>query len=96
MNQTPESVPAPAPAGDHPRILERPDGFYWLDRDTGEAFGPFATLAEAEADMDYSPESDYEPVESLAEAEEELGIAGWVDPDTGELAEDTFTHLEDH
>jgi hypothetical protein len=46
--------------------------------------------------MDYNAESEFEPAESLAEAEDELGLAGWVDPDTGELAEDTFTHLEDH
>ncbi len=81
---------------DNVRIVERPDGFYWMDQTSGETFGPFPTLAEAEADMDYTPESDYEPAESLAEAEEELGIAGWMDPDTGELAEDTLTHLEDH
>ncbi len=93
MNQT---IPENAPVPDSARIVERPDGFYWLDQSTGETFGPFATLAEAKADMDYTPESDYEPVESLAEAEEELGIAGWMDPDTGELAEDTLTHLEDH
>jgi hypothetical protein len=28
-----------------------------------------------------------EPGESLQEAEDEIGIADWVDPDTGELAE---------
>ena len=81
---------------DQTRIIERPDGFFWLDKQTGETFGPFATLVEAVEDMQYNPESGFEPGESLAEAEEELGIAGWVDPDTGELAEDTFPHLEDH
>jgi hypothetical protein len=81
---------------DKTRIVERPDGFYWTDAETGEAFGPFPTLVDAVHDMDYQDDSDYEPAESLEEAEEELGIAGWVDPDTGELAEDTFTHLEDH
>jgi hypothetical protein len=51
---------------------------------------------EAVQDMDYQPESDYEPAETLEEAEEELGLAGWVDTDTGELAEDTVTRIEDH
>jgi hypothetical protein len=92
-----ENPPASPPTDyDHSRIVERPDGFYWLDSDTGEALGPFPSLAEAVEDMQYNPESDYEPIESLDEAEDELGLSGWVDPETGELAEDTFTHLEDH
>lgn len=81
---------------DKTRIVERPDGFYWTDSETGEAYGPFATLVDAVQDMDYQDDSDYEPAESLEEAEDELGIAGWVDPDTGELAEDGVTHIEDH
>jgi hypothetical protein len=81
---------------DQTRIVEHPDGFYWTDSETGEAYGPFQTLDEAVQNMEYQDDSDYEPAETLEEAEAELGIAGWVDPDTGELAEDTFTHLEDH
>ncbi|MFA5081158.1 MAG: hypothetical protein WC474_01265 [Hydrogenophilaceae bacterium] len=81
---------------DKTRIVERPDGFYWTDAETGEAFGPFETLVEAVQDMEYQEDSDYEPAESLEEAEDELGITGWVDPDTGELAEDNVTHIEDH
>lgn len=81
---------------DHTRILERPDGFYWVDKESGETFGPFETLVAAVEDMEYTPESDYEPAETVAEVEEELGLTSWVDPDTGELAEDTCTHLEDH
>jgi hypothetical protein len=34
--------------------------------------------------------------ESLEEAQDELGIAGWVDPDTGELAEEVVSHIEEH
>lgn len=85
-----------APAYDETRLIERPDGFYWLEVDSGKSFGPFKTLEDAAQDMEYNEESDFEPAETLEEAEEELGITGWVDPDTGELAEDTFTHLEDH
>ena len=47
--------------------------------------------------MEYS---DGDQIESLAEdlheIEEEIGINDWIDPDTGEPAEETFTHLEDH
>ncbi|MFZ5482849.1 MAG: hypothetical protein ACOZB0_01345 [Pseudomonadota bacterium] len=89
-------IPETPSSYDSTRIIERPDGFYWTDRETGEAYGPFETLVGAVNDMEYQDDSDYEPAESLAEAEEELGLTGWVDPDTGELAEDTFTHLEDH
>jgi hypothetical protein len=80
---------------DDRRVFERPDGYYWLDKLTGKEYGPFATIAEASLDMDYRAESDYEPGETLGEAEDELGISDWVDPDTGELAEG-MTHLEDH
>jgi hypothetical protein len=90
-----EMIPETPADYDHTRIIERPDGFFWLDRDSGKTYGPFATLIEAVEDMQYTPDSDYEPAESLEEAEEELGISGWVDPETGELAEDTVTHIED-
>jgi hypothetical protein len=82
-------------AGDDRRVFERPDGYYWQDKLTGKEYGPFVTTAEASQDMDYRAESDYEPGETLEEAEDELGISDWVDPDTGELAEG-MTHLEDH
>jgi len=91
-----EIIPETPADYDHTRIIERPDGFFWLDKETGATYGPFSTLLEAVEDMQYTAETDYEPAETLEEAEEELGIAGWVDPETGELAEDTFTHLEDH
>jgi len=91
-----EIIPETPADYDHTRIIERPDGFFWLDKETGATYGPFSTLLEAVEDMQYTADTDYEPAETLEEAEEELGIAGWVDPETGELAEDTFTHLEDH
>lgn len=76
-------------------IAERPDGFYWIDLETGVEFGPFATATEAIADMETSPDSDYEPGESLVEAEAELDIADWIDPETGLPAEDSVPHIED-
>ncbi|HRH81457.1 MAG TPA: hypothetical protein PLW81_10475 [Thiobacillaceae bacterium] len=91
-----EIIPETPADYDHTRIIELPDGFYWLDEKTTERYGPFATLLEAVQDMEYNADSDYEPAESLEEAEAELGLTHWVDPETGELAEDTLTHLEEH
>jgi len=80
-------------------VIERPDGFYWEGKAKGEAHGPFATLAEAEADLlagGASAEEDAEVPEPLQEAESEIGIAEWIDPDTGGPAEDSVPRIEDH
>ena len=90
------TIPEPPPAYDSTRIIERPDGYFWLDLRTGREYGPFETLPQAVEDMDYNAESNYEPAETIEEAESELGLADWVDNDTGELAEDTQTRLDDH
>jgi hypothetical protein len=78
------------------RIIERPDGFYWEDLATGEEAGPFASMVEAGADIEYQADSPFEPGETLAEAASEVGIADWVDLDTGELAEESVPHIEEH
>jgi hypothetical protein len=77
------------------RIIERPDGFYWESK-YGDGRGPFATIAEAEADMLSGGEEEFEPSETLQEAESELGISDWIDPDSGVPAEDSIPRLEDH
>jgi hypothetical protein len=76
------------------RVLERPDGFYWEDE--GELNGPFATLAEAEADMLSGGAPAADDPDALQETESELGINEWIDPDTGGPAEDSVPRLEDH
>jgi len=82
------------------RVIERADGFYWDSAaKKGETRGPFATLAEAEADMlsDGGAEGeDPEAPQGLQEAESELGISEWIDPDTGGPAEDHVPRIEDH
>jgi hypothetical protein len=78
------------------RVVERPDGFYWESKEKRETYGPFATLAEAEADMLSGGESEFEPPETLQQAESELGISEWIDPDTGGPAEDNIPRIEDH
>jgi hypothetical protein len=81
------------------RVIERPDGFYWESKQTKELRGPFATLAEAEADLLAGGAADEEldqAVGGLQEAESELGISEWIDPDTGVPAEDNIPRIEDH
>ncbi|MCA3130442.1 MAG: hypothetical protein ACK5YW_03895 [Betaproteobacteria bacterium] len=91
-----QAIPqTPAEAG-QARVVERPDGFYWHSPDGGREYGPFATLREAMQDMELASEETLEEGESLAEAEEEIGLSGWIDPETGEPAEDTVTRIEEH
>ena len=78
------------------RIVARPDGYHWLAVDGRQEFGPFATVDEALSDMQSTGADDEsEPGATLHEAEEEIGIADWIDPDTGEPAEGRSTpHLQ--
>ena len=91
------SIAIPQTTADYERtrIIERPDGFYRQDKASGEESGPFATLIEAAADME-SGAANVGVGESLAEAESEIGIADWIDPETGQPAEESIPHLEDH
>lgn len=90
-------IPETPPDYDKARVIERPDGFYWQDKETDQTYGPFASLLEAVQDMEYNAESDsdYAPGESLQEAENELGIADWVDEETG-LPAEQIHHIEEH
>lgn len=69
------------------QIIARPDGYYWQAPDGKQEFGPFETLELAQADRERSDEEAPEPGETLQEAEDEIGIASWIDPETGEPAE---------
>lgn len=87
------------PDYDQARVIERPDGFYWQDELTDKLFGPFPTLLEAVQDMqdqrDSDSENEFEEGESLEDAEAEIGMAGWIDPETGEPAEGSSIRLND-
>lgn len=87
---------ADPPDYEEPQVFERPDGFYWRNRVTMDPVGPFASIVEALADLQYNAESSIEVGESLAEAEAEIGVADWVDPETGQLAEESVPRVEDH
>lgn len=91
-----QNIPQTPPDYDRTRVVERPDGFYWQSRDGGRESGPFESLLDAVQDMQADEAGAQEPGETLQEAESELGIADYVDPDTGELAEEQRPRLEDH
>lgn len=81
---------------DDSKIIERTDGYYLHDKRTGEEFGPYASFQDAVASRENVISAELEPCVDLKEAEEELGIADWIDPETGSLAEESVPHLEDH
>lgn len=85
----------PQPDFGQTRVIERPDGFYWQDKLTDELYGPFPTLFEAVQNMRDRDDVGYEAGETLGEAEAEIGIADWIDPETGEPAEGSRPHLRD-
>lgn len=72
-------------------LVCRTDGYYWLAVDGTQEVGPYATMEEALAAVDSEEAQDAEPGESLEEAEDAIGIADWIDPDTGEPAEGLST-----
>jgi hypothetical protein len=89
------AIPQTTPNYDKTLVIERPDGFYWQHAESGKEFGPFATLVEAVADMENGG-GNVEVGETLLEAESEIGIADWIDPETGAPAEESIPHFEDH
>lgn len=89
-------IPETPPDYDKARVIERPDGYYWQSRTGNRQSGPFLTLLAAIQDMQYGDGAGIEPGETVEEAEAELQIADWIDPDTGEPAEDGVHRLEEH
>jgi hypothetical protein len=101
VNGSPANDPRVAPVSEEDRVFERPDGFYWQAREDAREYGPFATLIEALEDraLAESPAGDEESLEvaeTLEEAEAEVGISGWIDPDSGELGEEERPRVEEH
>ena len=90
-----EPAEAAATTDESGRIVLRPDGYHWLALDHRQEFGPFETLEQARCDMDAVDERVPEPGQALQEAEQDIGIAEWIDPETGEPAEgQSPPHLE--
>lgn len=96
-SEAPDDLAAiPLTPPDAESLVRHPDGWYWLAADGRQQFGPYANAEDAVAAMNAAAEDALECGETLVEAERELGLAEWIDPDTGELAEDAHTRLEDH
>jgi len=83
-------------------VIERPDGFY-VQAPSGEESGPYTTLAEAEAELlaaeAAAPDlaaGELPEAGDLQEAESEIGVSEWIDPETGGPAEDSVPRIEDH
>ncbi|MCW5657248.1 MAG: hypothetical protein KIT60_06070 [Burkholderiaceae bacterium] len=92
-----EESAAPVESAVDPGLFERPDGWYWAAPDAQQEFGPFVTRMEARADRDRLEQQGIDDVEALQEAESEIGIADWIDAETGAPAEgQSPPHLELH
>ncbi len=94
-----QMIPTTSSEFDHTRIIERPDGFYWQDDADGREYGPFETMVEAVADMQLADDDstqDEADADDVREAGDVLGVPDWIDPDTGQLADDERTRTDDH
>ena len=85
-----------APEDDRIQFIERPNGVFWRTASSATEYGPFATLAEATADAEGREDPTFQATDSVAEAEAEVGISEWIDPDTGAPAEESGPRIEDH
>jgi len=95
--RTPRPVAA-APAIENalPAIVERPDGYYWQALDSHQEAGPFESYELAQADRDAVGDEALSPGDTLQQAEHEIGIADWIDAETGEPAEgESPPHLQE-
>jgi hypothetical protein len=77
------------------QYVEHPDGWYWVAPDGRQQFGPFPSAAAARADFERGTEGPPEEGETLHDAEAELGLADWIDPETGCLAEGSAPRIDD-
>ncbi|MCD6732154.1 MAG: hypothetical protein LT103_00940 [Burkholderiaceae bacterium] len=94
-----QKIPTTSADFDHTRIIERPDGFYWQDDADGREYGPFPTMLEAAADMQLADDeaaAEEAGADDLRDTGDLLGVPDWVDPDTGQLADDERTRTDDH
>ena len=96
MTKKTPDAPVP-PEDDQAQVVERPDGFYWQDLLSKKLHGPFSTRPEAMQNMHARNGDSYEEDDALedADAESDIGMADWVDPETGELSEGALPHLSE-
>ena len=60
-----------------------------------QAAAPPAAPAEQDPTQIFE-EDEFASGEALHQAESELGISEWIDPDTGDPADDSVPRIEDH
>ncbi len=97
------AAPAAGKAVHQPSIVEGEDGFFWRDSETDALVGPFPTRAAAVADRDSPGPAGDDPddlaaladVDAVHEAEAEIGIEDFIDPDTGEPTHGYEPHVRD-
>jgi hypothetical protein len=92
----PRAIPETTPEFENARIIERPDGFYWQSKETGEESGPFASLSDAVDDLEFNADLEVDAPDTLEEAEADLGVEGYIDPETGELEDPSLPRLGEH
>jgi hypothetical protein len=77
-------IPETPPDYDRARVIERPDGFYWQDKDTDQVYGPFASLWEAMEDMKFSAVPDPDTIEDFAVQDADIAISPTDDDGFGD------------
>lgn len=77
------------------QVVEHPDGWYWIAPDGHQQFGPFDSVEAVLADMDPGDAAP-DAGQTLQDTERVLGLGEWIDPETGDLAEDVRVRIEDH
>ena len=85
--RTPQPAAAPVIDSASPDVVEHPDGYYWQAHDSHQEFGPFESDELAQTDRDAVGDEALVPGETLQEALHEIGVADWIDAETGEPAE---------
>ncbi|HQR51929.1 MAG TPA: hypothetical protein PLZ79_01570 [Burkholderiales bacterium] len=67
-------IPETPPDYDRARVIERPDGFYWQDKDSDRTYGPFPTLWEAMEDMTFTMDAGADGEDGLEVPDADVGI----------------------
>jgi len=88
------------PAAHQASIVEQDGAFYWRDIANDTLVGPFTSRQAAEADRDSPGPIDDDPLggadlDAVLDAELEIGIEDFIDPDTGEPTHGYEPHVRD-
>jgi hypothetical protein len=90
----PDAPDALDAADNEGRIIEHPDGWYWMAPNGRQEFGPFESYRRARDDRDRNRIEGLGEDESLRDLEIEAGITDRVDIESGKPADDDI-HQDD-